>query len=114
MHRYDIKGLSKGAEEDLEGTQASSTRSAFDLFVVCRFGWRCSLLSESFCRGSRARRSFPLPFYFWLAVVGLIEAEIEAGIPSDRIVVAGFSQGGALTLFTALTTEHTLAGAWPF
>ena len=32
----------------------------------------------------------------------LIEAELEAGISSDRIVLAGFSQGGALSLYTAL------------
>ena len=40
----------------------------------------------------------------------LIEAELEAGISSDRIVLAGFSQGGALSLYTALTTRHRLAG----
>ena len=40
----------------------------------------------------------------------LIEAELEAGISSDRIVLAGFSQGGALSLYTALTTQHRLAG----
>jgi len=40
----------------------------------------------------------------------LIEAEVAAGIPSERIVVGGFSQGGALALYTALTTPHRLAG----
>lgn len=28
----------------------------------------------------------------------LIQKETEAGIPSDRVVVAGFSQGGAVAL----------------
>ena len=36
-------------------------------------------------------------------VNSLIQAEIEAGIPSERIILGGFSQGGALGLYTALT-----------
>ncbi|MFT7518764.1 MAG: phospholipase/carboxylesterase [Kiritimatiellia bacterium] len=31
----------------------------------------------------------------------LIDAQVEAGVPSDRIVLAGFSQGAALALWTA-------------
>ncbi|KAI8872781.1 acyl-protein thioesterase 1 [Ramicandelaber brevisporus] len=40
----------------------------------------------------------------------LVESEVKAGIPSERIVLGGFSQGGALTLYTALTTERKFAG----
>ncbi|KAI0077332.1 Phospholipase/carboxylesterase [Panus rudis PR-1116 ss-1] len=40
----------------------------------------------------------------------LIEAELAAGIPIDRIVLGGFSQGGSMTAYTGLTTEHKLAG----
>ena len=40
----------------------------------------------------------------------IINEEIKKGIPSDRIVLGGFSQGGALALYTALSTEHRLAG----
>lgn len=40
----------------------------------------------------------------------LISAEVDAGIDSKRIVVGGFSQGGALALLTGLTTERQLAG----
>ena len=40
----------------------------------------------------------------------LIEREIQAGIPSERIVVAGFSQGGAVALHTGLRYENKLAG----
>jgi len=40
----------------------------------------------------------------------IIEDEIKTGIPSDRIVLGGFSQGGALALYTALTMEKPLAG----
>lgn len=43
-------------------------------------------------------------------VEALIEREIERGIPSERIVLAGFSQGAAMTLFTGLRTSHRLAG----
>jgi len=43
-------------------------------------------------------------------VGSLIRAERERGIPSDRIVLAGFSQGGAVALFTALRWSERLAG----
>lgn len=38
----------------------------------------------------------------------LIQKEIEKGIPSSRIVLAGFSQGGAIALHTALRYPQTL------
>jgi len=44
-------------------------------------------------------------------VVDLIIAEeLKTGIPADRIMIGGFSQGGALSLYTALHTNHKLAG----
>jgi phospholipase/carboxylesterase len=39
----------------------------------------------------------------------LIERERERGIPSERIVLAGFSQGGAIALHTALRYPEPLA-----
>ncbi|MCL2916589.1 alpha/beta hydrolase [Shewanella corallii] len=43
-------------------------------------------------------------------VRALIEDQIAKGIPSERIILAGFSQGGVMTLFTALRLEYKLAG----
>jgi phospholipase/carboxylesterase len=40
----------------------------------------------------------------------LIDRETDRGIPSDRIVLAGFSQGGAVAYQTALTHMYPLAG----
>jgi phospholipase/carboxylesterase len=40
----------------------------------------------------------------------LIQRELDAGIPSERILLAGFSQGGAIILHTALRYEKPLAG----
>ncbi|CAF1080112.1 unnamed protein product [Rotaria magnacalcarata] len=40
----------------------------------------------------------------------LIEEEIKNGILSERIMVGGFSMGGAVALYTALTSPHTLGG----
>jgi phospholipase/carboxylesterase len=40
----------------------------------------------------------------------LIEAEIASGIPSPRILLAGFSQGGAIALHTGLRYDKPLAG----
>jgi len=41
---------------------------------------------------------------------GLISREQERGIGADRIVLAGFSQGGAIVLHNALRTPLKLAG----
>ena len=40
----------------------------------------------------------------------LIHNELKSGIPSDRIVLAGFSQGGAIVLHTGLMYPEQLAG----
>ncbi|HEX3171634.1 MAG TPA: carboxylesterase, partial [Burkholderiales bacterium] len=40
----------------------------------------------------------------------LIEREISHGIPARRIVIAGFSQGGAIALQTGVRYPHRLAG----
>jgi predicted esterase len=41
---------------------------------------------------------------------GLIEKEIQGGIPSNRIVIGGFSQGGAMSLFSGITCPTKLGG----
>jgi predicted esterase len=40
----------------------------------------------------------------------IIEEEITAGIPPEKIFIAGYSQGGFLTLAVALTSPHKLGG----
>jgi len=40
----------------------------------------------------------------------LIAKEAERNIPANRIVLAGFSQGGAVSLYTALRFRESLAG----
>jgi phospholipase/carboxylesterase len=44
------------------------------------------------------------------AIAALIHREIERGIPSEKIVLAGFSQGCAMALHTGLRLPHKLAG----
>ena len=44
------------------------------------------------------------------AISALIDREIERGVDSRRIVVAGFSQGGAVAYHCALTYKKPLAG----
>jgi len=43
-------------------------------------------------------------------LLSLIQLERERGLSSDRILLAGFSQGGALALHTALRCAEPLAG----
>jgi phospholipase/carboxylesterase len=43
-------------------------------------------------------------------VEALVEREVERGVPRARIVLAGFSQGGAITLHTGLRQPQALAG----
>jgi len=44
------------------------------------------------------------------AIVALIEREVARGIPAERIVLAGFSQGCAMALHTGLRLPRRLAG----
>ncbi|KAF5895768.1 acyl-protein thioesterase 1, partial [Clarias magur] len=44
------------------------------------------------------------------SIKDLIDQEVKNGIPSHRILLGGFSQGGALSLYTALRTHQKLAG----
>ncbi|KPK11108.1 MAG: carboxylesterase [Acidithiobacillales bacterium SG8_45] len=43
-------------------------------------------------------------------ITGLIDQQLQQGVPAHRIVMAGFSQGGALALYTALGSSLPLAG----
>lgn len=43
-------------------------------------------------------------------VRALIEEQIDLGVPVDKIVLAGFSQGGVVSIFTGLRYEKKLAG----
>ncbi|XP_046977471.1 lysophospholipase-like protein 1 isoform X2 [Vanessa cardui] len=47
-------------------------------------------------------------------VRNLIKSENDIGIPNNRIIVGGFSMGGALALHTAYRWESNLAGAFAF
>lgn len=40
----------------------------------------------------------------------LIQNEIDSGIPADRVVLGGFSQGGAMSILGGLTARVKLAG----
>lgn len=44
------------------------------------------------------------------AVQKLIEHEIENGIPANKIMLIGFSQGGVISLHLGTRFEHSLAG----
>ncbi|RXK38159.1 acyl-protein thioesterase 1 [Tremella mesenterica] len=44
------------------------------------------------------------------AVDALIQSEVDAGIPENKIIVGGFSQGGAVALLLGLTTRRRLGG----
>lgn len=58
--------------------------------------------SNEDCKGIEASRA---------RIEGILEQEHTAtGLPYSRMVLAGFSQGGALSLFTGLQLEQTLAG----
>ena len=43
-------------------------------------------------------------------VEALLRSEEERGIPAERVILAGFSQGGALALYAGLRHAHRLAG----
>ncbi|KAJ2971224.1 hypothetical protein NQ176_g7801 [Zarea fungicola] len=43
-------------------------------------------------------------------IYSLVQAEVAAGIPSERIVIGGFSQGGAMSIFAGLTAPFKIGG----
>jgi phospholipase/carboxylesterase len=45
-----------------------------------------------------------------LSIKSLIQEQIDLGIAADKIVLAGFSQGGVMSLFSGLRFEQKLAG----
>ena len=45
-----------------------------------------------------------------VSVQALIEEQIDSGIPANKIILAGFSQGGVISLFTGLRYAKKLAG----
>lgn len=43
-------------------------------------------------------------------VRSLIDRQVQQGIPSENIVLAGFSQGGVIATYTAITSDYKLGG----
>jgi len=69
-------------------------RAWYDILSLDRF----SVEDEAGIRASEAH------------VTTLIETELARGIAARRIILAGFSQGGAIALHTALRYPQTLGG----
>lgn len=44
------------------------------------------------------------------AIAGLVQREMDAGVPSNKITLAGFSQGGVIALHLGLASRHELCG----
>jgi lysophospholipase-2 len=44
------------------------------------------------------------------SVQALVEGEVKAGIPRNRIFIGGFSQGGAVALYTAFLVNKQIGG----
>lgn len=44
------------------------------------------------------------------AITAFMNNEMQRGIPSERIILAGFSQGGVVALYTGLRAKHRLGG----
>jgi lysophospholipase-2 len=57
--------------------------------------------------GTQAHPHAPTPPHRYIE--GLIEQEVASGIPTSKVLVAGFSQGGAVSLLM-LRSQHQLAG----
>ncbi|NRD74468.1 carboxylesterase [Shewanella sp. VB17] len=45
-----------------------------------------------------------------ISVAALIQEQIDSGIPANKIVLAGFSQGGVISLFAGVRYPQPLAG----
>lgn len=47
-----------------------------------------------------------------MSTIQIIQGEVAAGVPAEKIVLGGFSQGGAVTLHVCLRSTTRLAGTW--
>ncbi|VDP18468.1 unnamed protein product [Schistosoma margrebowiei] len=84
---YDIYALSENAKQDEAGIKEASLECTFHLF--------CS--------------------YYILNKVGkFVDAEIKSGVPIENIVIGGFSQGGSVALYNALTSTLRYGGVVAF
>lgn len=61
-------------------------------------------------RKSSLYRSFVFILFCIFLVTELIQNEISNGIPSQNILIGGFSQGGVVSLYNFLTTDLKLGG----
>ena len=98
----DIKGLSPDSAEDEPVSTPSPPLwgSSFEIPLgsrLIRHATSYSLLAQ----GAMETVSY---------VKSLIASEVSAGIPPERIVVGGFSQGAAMSYLTALTHDTPLGG----
>lgn len=44
------------------------------------------------------------------SINALISEEVDGGVDANRVILGGFSQGGAMSLLTGLTSERKLGG----
>lgn len=44
------------------------------------------------------------------SIYAFMQREMQRGVPSERIILAGFSQGGVVALYTGLRATHRLGG----
>ena len=89
----DVYGLDASSAEDAEGFSESAQRVNTVFYMIIQ--WPHLLLS------------FNSPSWY---LYQIIQKEVDQGIPAEKIVVVGFSQGGALALHTSLRSTHKLGG----
>lgn len=94
--RFDIYGLSAGAEEDEAGIKRASENSMWinlEVVVPCTVSklkpWGRYALA---LLGGKVDKWLNLAFFGFLVVKAMIDQEVKNGIPSHRIILGGFSQ----------------------
>ncbi|CAF1170853.1 unnamed protein product [Adineta steineri] len=101
---FDIHGLDHNAKEDQEGIENPVQRVTLNMgmpmptwFDIHGLDHNAKEDQEGIEKSSKLLKD-------------LIEEEIKSGIPAERVIVGGFSMGGAVAIHAALTSPHTLGG----
>ena len=94
---FDIKGLGEDDPEDKAGFAEAKTR--IDAVSICCLTKKMGML---ICLILINLPTIPPS--------QIIEGELGKGIPAEKIVLGGFSQGGAVTVHTALRSNVKLGG----
>ncbi|UYV73808.1 LYPLA1 [Cordylochernes scorpioides] len=101
---FDILSLEAGSPEDEPGIKKATETAPLATYLA-------KILAPMLRDSDSPTTISSIPVFI---VHQIIDEEVKSGIPSERIILGGFSQGGALALHSALHYPQPLGGVLAF